>query len=362
MKPTDKIQTGILAENPANWKQKMARWVRLNLFIPDAKIGWFPFAVRTGQKIIMMEKPDIIFSSSPPPTVHLIARSLAKKNNLKWVADFRDPWTEINYYDESARSSMGRQLDRRLEDKVLNSADRVMLISKLDADYYFADRVDKERRIYLPNGYDEEDFTHLRQPDNPDEQFTLMHLGAVNRERNPRNLFQAIRELAEEKIISPETFKLVFVGLVERPVQDEISRQGIKDYVDFIKYVPHRKALEMGLAASALLLLINQSPNSKRIVTGKIFEYMRLGKYILAFGQRDGEVAGLLDEFGNGRIVDYGSTDEIRKTLMTILKNWQEEKPAPGTNDFRITGFNRHELTRNLATIFADLIQEGKSH
>ncbi|MCK4715587.1 MAG: glycosyltransferase, partial [Candidatus Marinimicrobia bacterium] len=126
----EKIPTAVLAAENTNWKKRLANWIRLNLFIPDAKIGWIPFAVRKGKKIIKAEKPDIIFSSSPPPTVHLIARKLAKWSGIKWVADFRDPWTDIYHYNDVKRSAWSLNRDKDKEKEIVTSADEIITVSQ----------------------------------------------------------------------------------------------------------------------------------------------------------------------------------------------------------------------------------------
>ena len=174
----------------------------------DAKIGWLPAAVSAGKKIIDREKPAIIFSSSPPPTVHLIARRLKKYSSLKWVADFRDPWTDIHYYEKHKRLRLSEIFDSRLERIVLNMADRITCVSQYDIEMDFGKKVSPNKCINIANGYDEADFKDINEMKQTAKIFNILHLGAIGIERNPVNLFKAIHRMDSEHIISQNDFQL----------------------------------------------------------------------------------------------------------------------------------------------------------
>ncbi|MCD6441460.1 MAG: glycosyltransferase family 4 protein, partial [Candidatus Marinimicrobia bacterium] len=315
----EKIPTAVLAAENTNWKKRLANWIRLNLFIPDAKIGWIPFAVRKGKKIIKAEKPDIIFSSSPPPTVHLIARKLAKWSRIKWVADFRDPWTDIHYYENQNRNKVVKQFDSYLERAVLRNADKISCISRLDIEEDFAKKTDPEKCVNIANGYDEADFLNIKTGVTKSKKFIILHIGAVGKERNPLNLFKAICKLADGKIITPEIFTLRFIGHVDELVLQSIKSENIEPFVDFIAYLPHSEALAQTIFADVMLLLVTQSEKNRRILPGKTFEYMRTGKPILALGPESGEVARILKETGSGYMIDYTDVSTINSKLLQMF-------------------------------------------
>ncbi len=358
--PADsRIQVGVLAEKPENWKKRLAFWIRANLFIPDAKIGWWPFAVQEGRKIIRRERPQLIFSTSPPPTVHLIARTLSRTTGLKWVADFRDPWTEIHYYEHQKRLPMARALDGWLEQRVLREADRLTFVSRLDIEHSFVQRVDPSKCQYLPNGYDETDFDKISLSSTHAHRFILMHIGAVGIERNPLPLFRVLRQLMGQHYINPENFRLVFVGTVAESVRQGIRETGIESLVEFVSYLPHRQALQQAARATALLLLITQSRQNQRILPGKTFEYIRLGKPILALGPPDGEVDRILRELHVGRVLAYEDTAAIGNTLKGWLEQWQQGVLLPTGKGGSVQKFSRKALTRQLAHLFNQLVSSG---
>ncbi|MCK4448327.1 MAG: glycosyltransferase family 4 protein [Candidatus Marinimicrobia bacterium] len=354
----EKIPTAVLAAESTNWKKRLANWIRLNLFIPDAKIGWIPFAVRKGKKIIKTEKPDVIFSSSPPPTVHLIARKLAKWSGIKWVADFRDPWTDIHYYENQNRNKVVKQFDSYLERSVLRDADKISCISRLDIEEDFAKKTDPEKCVNIANGYDEADFRNIKTGEIKSKKFIILHIGAVGKERNPLNLFKAICKLGDEKIIMPETFTLRFIGHVDELVLQSIKSENIEPFVDFISYLPHSEALAKTMLADVMLLLVTQSEKNRRILPGKTFEYMRTGKPILALGPENGEVARILQQTKTGSIFDYQNEEEIFQKLNDLIRAWKKGKPREFKGDEQIQLFSRKKLTEKLTELFDEMISQ----
>ena len=357
MKQNDTIPTAVLANENPSLKKKIANWIRLNLFIPDAKKGWKKFAVKEGLKIIKNEKPELIFSSSPPPTVHLIAMELAEESGLKWIADFRDPWTDIHYYEDQPRLALAKTIDKNLESKVLNKADKITCISKLDIELDFAKKTDAKKCINIPNGYDDDDFTGLNIFNSPTKKFTILHLGAINKERNPEKFFEAISELNKEGIINKNNFQITFVGKIEAVIMTAVERNEIWDLVNYVDYLPHKEALEYTDKATLLLLLVTQSKKNKRILPGKTFEYMRTGKYILALGPEDGEVARIISETNTGVVIDYSNKEKIKSLLLQKFFSWKDDKEMFTGKPEEIKKFSRKKLTEHLVKVFEETLK-----
>ncbi len=357
MKSGEKIPTAVLADETPSLKKKIASIVRLNLFVPDAKIGWINNAVKTGKEIIRTEKPDLIFSSSPPPTVHLIARRLAKYSKLKWIADFRDPWTDIHYYENQPRLSVVKAFDRMLEKKVLTEADRISCISKLDIDLDFGKKTNPGKCCNIPNGYDEEDFSELKLDEKNDNRFEMLHLGAVNKERVPHKLLRALKTLNEEGVILEKLFQLKFVGKTEEVLKQEVEQLGINDLVKFVSYVPHSEALKHIESASVMLLLVTQSDKNKRILPGKTFEYIRTGREILALGPTDGEVARIINSTKTGKMIDYSDETDLYEFVKTRFLKWKNGDYSFERNVETILEYSRENLTKKLIEQFESLIK-----
>lgn len=356
-KKDEKIPVAVLSEKNLNWKKRITNWIRLNLFIPDAKIGWIPFAVRQGKKIIRKHQPDIIFSSSPPPTVHLIAKKLAKWSGIKWVADFRDPWTEIHYYEDNPRAYFPRSLDKQLEYSVLSRANIVTCISQKDIELDFGHKTSIQKCINIPNGYDETDFVNFNVDSNQKFNiFQIIHLGSINHERLPISLLSSIEKLYLNKIISPQSFKITLIGKTENILKEYIVQHQIEDLVEFIPYLPHKEALTLCQSADLLLLLVTQSNKNIRILPGKTFEYLRMGKQILALGPKGGEVARILRETNSGKMMDYDSEGEIYKFLESNITRKRASHQLVLKNIDKIKKYSRKELTHSLVHLFEDII------
>jgi len=350
------IPNAILADEEVSVRQRISNIIRLNLFIPDAKIGWKPFAIKKGKELLQKQRPDIILSSSPPPTTHLIARRLAKHGGIPWIADFRDPWTEIHYYENQPRLKIAQKIDHHLEKEVLETATRITCISQQDIEKDFGTKVSPDKCRNIPNGYDEDDFQSIHFQAQPGDKFIMMHLGSVGSERNPVNLFQAISILAKEENVTPETFTVEFVGPVEESVVSSMEQFGIEQFVKLVPYLPHHEALKKMQSASALLLLVTQSEQNERILPGKTFEYMRAGKPLFALGPEKGEVAYILQQYESGAICDYSKLQNITNHLRHLFLQWKNQGQLQNKISGQVERFSRRNLTGELSKLFDECI------
>ncbi|MGC9363746.1 MAG: glycosyltransferase [Fidelibacterota bacterium] len=344
MKKGEKIPVAVLSEKNLNWKRRIANWVRLNLFIPDAKIGWIPFAVKKGRKIIKKHQPDMIFSSSPPPTVHLIAKKLAKWSGTKWVADFRDPWTQIHYYC-GKRSSFSKWLDGVKEKQTVNSANWLTAASRQFIALIGADI--KQNTTVITNGFDQPEVP-VRKQRNP--KFTIVHIGSINRNRFYPAFYRGIRSLLERGLLSSENFVLRFAGKIESSVQNEIA-DILKPYhvTEFMGYIPHDQAMYEMCSGDLLLLFLENVRDYAGHIPGKLFEYMITGNYILGVGNRHGEAAAILHETDCGRVID--PTDDFSTIIGKLFIQWKNRTLAP--RELReFAKYSRYELTRQLVSVF----------
>ena len=349
MKKDEKIPVAVLSEKNPGWKKKIANWIRLNLFIPDAKIGWIPFAVKQGKKIINEHKPDIIFSSSPPPTVHLIAKKLAKWSGLKWVADFRDPWTDIDYYYKNTRLTFATKDDIKKEKLVLEKATEVITVGSV-----LSKRLNvKINRSYhiLPNGYDQEDFTSLKSQHSECE-FTILYVGNTGNERDPYVLFKCLRQLGRENQIDLTKIKILFIGNISENIKKHtIEFKELK--INCLGYMDYRNTLNYILNSNILLLLINNIPDNKGIITSKIFNYLQSGNFILGIGPKDGDASEILKKTNCGKMYNYD--EDLSQIILEQIKNWGNGKKQ-NVNNEAIKQYTRKKLTEKLVNIFEKLV------
>jgi len=345
----DKIPADVLLKKEkAGIKERLAQWIRINLFIPDAKIGWKYFAVKRGVKIVKNENIDLIFSTSPPQTVSLIAEKIAKKTNKKWIADFRDPWMEIVYYQNIKRSSFTKFIDARLEKKVLNNADGVVSISKGLIDLL---KTKANNKFYLlPNGYDESDFGEIQQGKNTE--FTIAYTGSMSDDRIPYPLIRALKRIVFEDGI--KNIKLKIVGRAAPRLTGLIEKEKLVNYFNFTSFLPHKESTKVLQSADVLLLVIDDVPNNEGFLTGKIFEYLGCRKPIFAIGPANGDAHKILLETNSGEMVDYKDDEGAYRLLRRMYEDWK-------TNYSRFTydveQFSRKNLTKKLVRVFEETIK-----
>jgi len=345
--PSDEpVQVAALTEGKKSWKKKLAHWIRLNLFIPDAKTGWIPFAVKTGKQIIKQEKPDLIFSSSPPPTVHLIARKLAKWSKIKWVADFRDPWTKIHYYS-SNRNFLSRKLDEKMEAEIISDCDAAVCAS-----YSFIDLLTenhKEKFSTITNGYDF-DINYTKQKS---AKIQITYAGGLTSNRYYEKLFTDMARLIRTKPETAELLEINFVGKVDNSIKNSIKKI-FKDIeiINFVGYVEHQKVLEFIRNSNILLLFLEKKENYTGHIPAKLFEYLTTGNFILGIGPEKGDTARIISQTGTGKV--YSPQHDFANVLENLIADINS-KTEKSINWTEIKKYSRKELTKQLAGRFETL-------
>jgi len=202
------------------------------------------------------------------------------------------------------------------EKAVLNEADRVVAVGKTMAERFSLTQ--GIRPVVVPNGFDEADFQVPLI--SPAKQFSIVHVGAMNRDRNHSAFWEAIAELVKEKPGLMSNLVIKLVGKLDVSVHQSIAKYELQDLVEIEDYLPHDQVIPLLLSASILYLPINHTPNAKSIQTGKIFEYLAAGRNILGTGPEDGDAADILKECQAGEMV--GFTDKPR--LKAVLTEWAE--------------------------------------
>lgn len=355
MKKDEKIPVAVLSEKNLNWKKQIANWIRLNLFIPDAKIGWIPFAVKKGRKIIKKHQPDVIFSSSPPPTVHLIAKKLAKWSGTKWVADFRDPWTDIYHLDGLTLANHARYKNLKQEKIVLSALDGMITVSTGVAQLLALKTAKPLKYQVIPNGFDETDFEYLKEKPNP-RFFQIAYAGKINTQQNPSVLWKVLRNRLNENANFQNSLKITLIGNIAPYVVKDLTDNGLEQYVEMPGYLPHPETLKRLSTADILLLLIPNTRKNRGILTGKLLEYLALKRFILGFGPIDGEAAHILRTTGCGKMIDYSDLKQTESLINDLISNWKKGiRRTVSVQDQEIKKYSRRALTADLVGFFNEI-------
>jgi len=335
--------------------ERVAEFVRSCFFIPDARVGWLPFAVCAASRLIHREGITALYSSAPPYTCHLIGLGLKKRFALPWVVDFRDSW--VGWLSAPTRPSIPHRMDRQLERAVLKNADRILTVSRGVAEDLKKRNPDLQdgRWVVLPNGYDRSDFEGVK-PLGPDGRFTLTYTGSLYGPRNPETLLLAVESLLKERPQLRGRLKLRFVGRIGKAIEEMLRKPEWDGLVEIVPYVSHQESIGYLLSSDVALLIIDDAPANRGILTGKLFEYLGAGKPVLALAP-EGDAAELIRELHAGRVVHPKDVQGIRDALLSFYQDWQPGGRLTLTMDrHAIEQFERRNLTRRLAEVFNELL------
>ena len=313
-----KIPSAGFAMNTDNsLKGIISRFIRGNFFIPDPRRGWNRYAFRKACEIIESQKIDRIITTSPPHSTQLIGLRLRKKYpEIKWIADLRDPWTDIYYYKKFFPTPLSRFIDSAYEKRVLQSADLITTVGKSLKTLLGSKVPGIEGKIHvISNGFDEDDFRGIitEQPD----VFTISYIGSLSGIYPVNGFLDALKIIAAKGI----DYRLRFTGSVPAEIKDRIIKGSGSPDISFTPFSSHQTALLNMLNASTLLLIIPEHESSRSIITGKMFEYLAAGKPVICLAPTDGDAAVILQETGHGRTFDYNDAAGIAGYIEELALN-----------------------------------------
>ncbi len=346
-KKNQAINAGFISDNKkSNWKDKLSIWLRGNFLIPDPRRFWIKPSVRFLTDYLQQNKVDAIITTGPPHSMHMIGLGL--KNalpQLPWIADFRDPWTNIDFYKELNLTCFADRIHRNMEKKVVKTADVVLVVSQgMKAEFELL----KPKAIQvITNGYDESDIQVGKVE--MDNKFSISHIGTLNAARNPLTVWKVLSEICAENKQFRDDLLIQLVGKIDFSVLEAINTLGLNEQLLKIKYLTHSEAIAKQSSSQVLLLLINQSGNAKGILTGKFFEYLAAKRPILAVGPTDGDVAQVLNETNAGKIVGFDDEDATREVILHYYELYKTSKLD--VNSASIEQFSRKNLTQSLVDL-----------
>lgn len=333
--------------NNQSWKSKLSIWVRGNFFIPDARVFWVKPSTEFLEKYLQQNNIETVVTSGPPHSMHLIGLNLKKKlPHLRWIADFRDPWTEISYYKHLKLTNRSDKKHRFLESEVFKNADITLATSYTDAENF---RKNGANAVCITNGFDETDSEKKLNQSAISDHFTLSYIGVLEQLRNPENLWAALNNLIKNNSDFAESFRLKFVGRIDDKILTSLENSDLKNHILNLGYVSHDRAVQE--MSNSSILLITNFPNvsSKGIIPGKIFEYLATGKQILSFGPNEADVSKILQETNAGKHFSYEDSEEIEDFIIQKFKLWKNGNLSENTKN--IEQFSRKNLTKQLSEL-----------
>ena len=345
--------------NPVNaqnksFLQKVAMWVRGNFFRPDPRCLWIRPSVRFLKKYLQEHPVDLIVSTGPPQSMHLIGRALARETGLPWVADFRDPWTKIFYFKHLSMTRATKKWHKKMEKKVLDDASVVVAVSPLVQQEF--QQMTQTPVELITNGFDECDFTSERCREaegGPEREFCITHTGLFAADGNPTVLWDVLADKCASDEAFRRALKIRLIGKTDDSIHSALREVGLEDAVEDMGYQPHAVAVEQQRKASLLILPLRKEPEYKAVLPGKLFEYLASWRPVLGIGQPDGAMSMILNTTKTGFVLDWEDRRSIARFIDLCWKNHLEGRLT--VDDADISQFTRRNLTHRMAQLFDSL-------
>lgn len=338
------ISKGIIPEQKKqSLIERMMLYIRGNFFIPDARKSWLKPSVTYLSEYISKNHIETIITTGPPHSLHLIGLQLKEKLGVKWLADFRDPWTTIGYHKQLKLTKASKQKHKALEKQVLNTANQIIVTSSVTKKE-FQQITDKPIEV-ITNGYDNQSIKGISL----DSKFSLAHIGSLLSKRNPEILWKVLSELVQENNQFAKDLQLTFVGAVSENVLNSIENNNLSDYVNNLGYLSHKESIRYQKKSQVLLLIEIDSEETRCIIPGKLFEYLVSERPIIAIGPKGSDVEQIIKETNTGNYFNYDEYESLKSIILTHYIAFQK-------NDLKVHSiglkkYHRKALTKLLSEL-----------
>lgn len=346
-KKTKEMSSGIIAKKNLSAVEKLLLYIRGNFFIPDARVGWVKPSVVFLKKYLAEHPVDTVVTSGPPHSLHLIGLQLKKELNAAWLADFRDPWTTIHYHDSLRLTKKSQKKHKQLEAEVLQTADTIAVTSPTTKKEFEA--ITNRPVKTITNGFERKEtiITSL------DAKFSIAHIGSLLSERNPALLWEVLNELAYKIEGFREDLEIVLAGVVGEEILESVSSFGLSQNLRNVGYVSHKEALQLQHNAQLLLLLEIDSPETRAIIPGKLFEYIRAERPIIAIGPDGSDIKAVLEESKSGTFFTSAEKKQLKTSIVAFYKAYKNDGIQGGA--VHISKYTRKHLTKKMAQVLMEL-------
>jgi glycosyltransferase involved in cell wall biosynthesis len=348
-----------MGPNPSERLRSFLNYVSQAILLPDNKIGWLPWAIAQGRRLLREGHFDAIYATAPPFTDLLIGRALKRMSGLPLIVDFRDAWV-ANQFVRYA-TPLHRLLAGRMEHRVLSDADAIITINGRIADLLASNTPLHQRRkiTVIPHGFDPEDFSVDAQRTATDGRLTITYTGSFYERTTPLYFLRALRKLIDDRPGIVRHLRVLFVGRVRREDEEMIDTFTLRSVVEVVSYVDHRTSVGYLMNTDILWLMIGRGKGSEMISTGKLFEYLGARKPILASVPEEGEIAQIVRASGNGIVVPPDDVEGIAAAIEEYYKRYKKGLLKPTSMTF-VEQYDRKKLAQRLAEVLdvyrADLV------
>ncbi len=343
-KKSKTISKGIITDaKKQSLIEKILLFVRGNFFIPDARVAWVKPSVNFLSDYIKREKVETIITTGPPHSLHLIGKQLKAQLGVKWIADFRDPWTQIGYHKQLKLTKSSELKHKALEREVLNSSDQIIVTSAATKKEF--QLLTKQPIEVITNGYDVEPLNSVAL----DYKFSIAHIGSLLSKRNPEVLWRVLGDLVKEHNDFSNDFQLNFIGLLSEDVLKSIQEHNLSKYCNKTGYVSHSEAINFQKKSQVLLLIEINSEETNCIIPGKLFEYMVSNRPIIALGPKASDVETIIKETNTGNYFYYDDYHSLKTVILKHYKDFQAKTLQ--SHPVGLQKYSRKSLTKQLAEL-----------
>ncbi len=342
-KKTKQISSGIISKKEISAMEKLMLYVRGNFFIPDARVGWVKPSVAFLSEYIAKNPVDVLITTGPPHSLHLIGMQLQKGLKLKWIADFRDPWTTIHYHKSLRLNKTSERKHKAMEALVLKSADIITVTSPTTKKEF--EMITETPIEVITNGYDTSEEVSFIM----DSSFSISHIGSLLSERNPEVLWKMLAEICKENHAFKNELQLKFAGAVSEEVKQSLENFQLISNCKFLGYVSHSEALKLQHQSQVLLLVEINSAETRAIIPGKLFEYLAAKRPIIALGPKESDIEGIITKTESGKFFSYWDDDELKVEILNLYEEFKKGDLSIASEG--IKKYSRRELTKQMATL-----------
>jgi len=341
-------------ESNPTFMQKLARFVRGNLFIPDPRKGWNKFAIAKARELVKEFDIKCVVTAGPPHSTHLIGLALKKEFGINWIADFHDVWTDVIYYDKFYHTPYAKKKDAGYEREVLETADKILTVGR----GYKSKLLSKSNQIkdskieIISMGYDEKSFTVNSNPSK--DEFIITYTGTIADYYSPEVFLEALKNVKEK---NPDVkYKLRFVGILSEGIKNKINELGLNENLEDIGYVSHSESIKY-LMSSTILLLINPVvSNEDMVIPGKVYEYLAAKKPIINITRKESDLARIISEAKAGETFERSMQTELTSYLLTLTDKWKQNPNIDLQTDNSYQKFSRHYEAEELGRIIKETV------
>lgn len=342
-KKEERIHNVFLEEEKPDFAHKLGIWIRGNIFIPDARKFWIRPSVKFLSKYLKENPVDVLFTNGPPHSTHMIAYGVKNNLGIPWHADFQDPWTQVDYFPQLMLNPISKKIHKTMEQSIFSSADKVTICSdtwKNDLESIGAHDVG-----VIVWGFDEDDFKNISVP--LSKKFTLSHFGSLGPDRNAKILWKALSILSKENEQFADDLEIELVGFIGHAIIDEITSLGLADKLKFSAHISREETLERMCRSQILLLILNDMPNVKGRLPGKLFEYLASKRPTLVIGPEDSDASKIVNAVNAGYTCDFNDLDKTLTMVNELYKKYKDGKLI--SNQADISQYSNRNLTGKLA-------------